>query len=184
MMVAMEQLFSRDEAWRRLRPLLAQFTTRGLHSEDCRILQDLHIGGDDAGEFLDEVHETFGTRFDGLVFSDYFPNLDETGSERWLRKLGFRDDRKVLTIGHLLDVIGRGAWFEPPPQDAPLPTGNRLRRHAIRGLVAGLLPLAYVLAAMGAGEALGFSPTVSFLLIGLPVAAVLAAVVWRRLPAN
>ena len=164
--------------------MLAQFAVKGSFSEDCRVLQDLNIAGDDADEFLEAVHDAFGTRFDGFVFGDYFPNDDEIGGERWLRRLGFRDGRKVLTVGHLLDVIQHGIWFEPPVQDVFEPMGSPARRLAVRGLVVVVLPLAYVLVAVGAGEAFGLAPGVSFLLLGLPVAAVLAAVLWRRLPAN
>lgn len=179
----MELLLSRDEVWRRLEPVLARFTAK-LLSEDCRILQDLGISGDDADEMLSEVRKAFGTRFDGFVFHDYFPSDDEAGGERWLRRLGFRDDRKALTVGHLLDVIRRGAWCEPPAPDDFVPSGSRLRRGMVRGLVVMVLPLAYVLVAVGAGETFGLAPDMSFLLLGLPVAAVLAMVLWRRLPAN
>ena len=51
-------------------------------------------------------------------------------------------------------------------------------------VVAVVLPLAYVLVAVGAGEAFGLASGVSLLLLGLPVAAVLATILWRRLPAN
>ena len=178
-------IISRDDAWRRLKPLLAQVSAHQWPiSEDCRILQDLNLGGDDAAEFLDAVHDTFGTRFEGFVFNAYFPNETETMGEMWFRRLGFCDDRKAMTVGHLLDVIQRGAWFEPPAQDVAMPTGNRLRRYVVRGLVVVILPLAYVLAVVGAGEAFGLAPGTSYLLLGPPVAAVLAAVLWRRLPTN
>jgi hypothetical protein len=179
----MEPLVSREEVWRRLKPLLARFSARPL-SEDCRLLQDLDIDGDDAGEFLETVQRTFGTRFDGFLFGAYFPDEDEAGSERWLRRLGFCDSCKALTVGHLLDVIQRGTWFEPPAQDVFVPAGGRARRAGVRGLVAVVLPLAYVLVAVGTGEAFGLAPGISVLLLGLPVAVVLAIVLWRRLPAN
>lgn len=179
----MERDIRREDIWRRLARLLARFTTTPL-SEDCRILQDLGIGGDDAGEFLDAVHQTFGTRFDGFVFSAYFPDDGEAAGEEWFRRLGFRDSRKTLTVGHLLDVIQRGVWFEPPAQDVFRPAGGPARRLAVRGVVALVLPLAYVLVAVGAGEAFGFAPATSLLLFGLPAAAVLAMLLWRRLPAN
>lgn len=171
---------------RALEPLLMKFGAKQPpFSDDCFLLQDLGIGGDDADEFLEAIHATFGTRFDGFAFATYFPDEHEAVGEHWFRRLGFKDTRKPFRLGHLVDVVQRGAWFEPPEQiEAALPSGGRIRRYAVRGAVAVGMPICYSLAAVGLGEAVGLSPGMSLLLFGLPAAAILAVILWRRLPAN
>jgi hypothetical protein len=77
------------------------------------IYQDMGLGGDDAGELLDEIHARFGTSFSSLNFPDYFPNESEVMWCHWAKKLGFRQNFKRLTVAHLVAVIERGEWFEP-----------------------------------------------------------------------
>ncbi|HKU64422.1 MAG TPA: DUF1493 family protein [Rhizomicrobium sp.] len=177
----------RDKIRREIEALLAQAACRKApFAEDTRILQDLNIGGDDADEFLEAIHEKFGTRFDGFEFTAYFPNEHEALGEYWVRRLGFQDTRKPVTMGHLTDVIQRGSWFEPPGQpSAFVPNGNLVRRYAVRGMVAIGMPICYSLAAVAVGAyGFGLSPGSSLLLFGFPAAAVLGVIMWRRLPAN
>lgn len=78
------------------------------------IYHDLGIGGDDAGELLDEMQDKFGVLFDGFDFQKYFPNEHEIF---WLHiaKLLGRTDKahKPVSIGHLKQVVLRGKWFDP-----------------------------------------------------------------------
>lgn len=165
--------------------LLSEFSCRRPISMDNRLVQDLGIGGDDADELLETIHEKFGTSFTDLEFRDYFPNDHEMLGERWFRLLGFQDNRKPLRVRHLLQVVQCGAWFEPPAEQRVLPAGNRTRRYLVRGVVALGMPVCWTLIAVAAGEfGFGLSPAASFALIGAPAAAVMAVVTWRRLPAN
>jgi hypothetical protein len=84
-------------------------------SESTLIYDDLGIAGEDAIELLEEIHSRFWTRYDGASFDEYFPNETDAFIEHLARVFfGWRDKkRKKLTVGHLLDVIQRGSWFEP-----------------------------------------------------------------------
>lgn len=75
------------------------------------IYDDLLISGDDASELIGRIHAEFGTSFKGLHFPDYFPN--ETESMMFRVYLLFGGKRKrPLTVGHLIEVVERGEWFE------------------------------------------------------------------------
>jgi len=120
----MEQVFSRDEIRTRLESFLRRIGgKKKVISEKTLVLQDLGIGGDDAGELLDEIHASFGTRFDGFEFDLYFPNETEALGEHYARLLGFKSRRKPLPVGHLVSVIEHGQWFEP---EADIPAMRRL----------------------------------------------------------
>lgn len=82
-------------------------------SDSTRIYHDLFISGDDADELLEKIHAKFGTEFEELDFSAYFP--EETDSFIWhfAMRLGVKCKKKEMTIGHLLDVIRKKAWFDP-----------------------------------------------------------------------
>lgn len=82
-------------------------------SDSTRIYHDLFISGDDADELLEKIHERFGTKFEKLDFSEYFP--DETESFVWhlARLIGIKCKKKEMTVGHLLEVIQRKEWFDP-----------------------------------------------------------------------
>ncbi|HWF65289.1 MAG TPA: DUF1493 family protein [Rhizomicrobium sp.] len=111
---------SNDEIFGALRAMIEPFIRKSLVvSRAAAIYHDLGIGGDDAGELLDAIHDRLGTDFRDLHFDRYFPNEGEVFSEHILKLLGFRKKAKWrrLTVGHLIDVIQKGAWFEPP---APL----------------------------------------------------------------
>ena len=79
------------------------------------LYQDLGIGGDDAFELLEEIAARFGTSFKGLDWPVYFPNESEAMWRHWAKKLGFRQNFKRITVGHLVAVVERGEWFEPSP---------------------------------------------------------------------
>lgn len=82
-------------------------------TDDILVYHDLNITGDDADELMQEIEKKFGTRFDGFIFQDYFP--DEFGSwPLWiLRLFGRQPKQKKLSVGHLVAVIDRGHWFPP-----------------------------------------------------------------------
>jgi hypothetical protein len=65
---------------------------------------------------LDAIRNRFGTDFHEMRFERYFPNEGEVSSEHILKFLGFRKKAKWqrLTVGHLVDVIQKGKWFDPP----------------------------------------------------------------------
>lgn len=78
------------------------------------IYHDLGIGGDDAGELLDDIHEKFKTSFEGLSFHQYFPNELDAFLLHIARLFGHKGKRyKPLSMGHLKDVIRKGKWFDP-----------------------------------------------------------------------
>jgi hypothetical protein len=63
-----------------------------------RLFHDLSIAGDDAGEFVDEVVETFGTSFEGFPFDQYFPDESEALLAHMSRRLGTGRVWKPLTV--------------------------------------------------------------------------------------
>ena len=108
---------SDDEIFDILRAMIAPFKgKKAALSRSTAIYHDLWLGGDDAGELLEAIHHRFGTNFHEMHFDQYFPNEGEVFSEHILKLLGFRKKARWrrLTIGHLIDVIQKGAWFEPP----------------------------------------------------------------------
>lgn len=78
-----------------------------------RLHHDLRIDGDDAAELLERVAARYGTNFDEMVFSKFFPDDSEALSYRLTSRLGWNSDKKALTIGHLTRVIERGRLFDP-----------------------------------------------------------------------
>ena len=83
------------------------------------IYHDLGIGGDDAGEFLDEIAGKFGTSFQTMSFDAYFPNEVDAFYYHIARAFGFRDTKRVpVSLDHLFAVIDRGEWFSPQIQKA------------------------------------------------------------------
>ncbi len=91
-------------------------------SADAAIYHDLWLAGDDAGELLDDIHDRFGTDFRGMWFPTYFPSEGwESFSEHWLKLLGFRKKAywRRLTVGHLVAVVQKGTWFDPPTPIRP-----------------------------------------------------------------
>ena len=112
----MVQSPSRDEAMKELEVLLSRIIAGKVSvSEQTSINHDLHIGGDDAADLIEGVHAKFGTRFDGFKYETFFPNETEVFGEHVARLFGFKNKkRKQLSVGHLVDVIQKGAWIDPP----------------------------------------------------------------------
>lgn len=112
---------SRDEILKELEPLLSRLADRAVSaSEGTSIYGDLSIGGDDAAELIEGIHARFGTRFDGFKYEVFFPNETEALGAHFARLLGFKNKKgKPLLVGHLVDVIQKGAWFEPPDSSPP-----------------------------------------------------------------
>jgi len=81
------------------------------------LYHELHLYGDDAGELLEAVHERYATSFDGFEFNSYFPNETEALA-RIVKWLGFKDRTMgSFTAKHLVEVVGRGRWFDPTNLD-------------------------------------------------------------------
>ncbi len=78
-----------------------------------RLHHDLRIDGDDAFELLQKIAARYGTKFDAMAFADFFPDETEALSYRLTSLLGWKSDKRSFTIGHLIDVIERGQWFDP-----------------------------------------------------------------------
>ena len=93
--------------------MLAKFIGRKKVSNNSALLQDLGIAGDDAWELLKEINLQFGTDFSKMPFSAYFPDETEALGVHWAKLIGRRNPRKPLTVGHLVNVIDRGVWFDP-----------------------------------------------------------------------
>src|SRR5262245_48675262 len=105
----MSQSYSRDEILTVLEPMLREYCGKSaVITEATPLYEDgLWIGGDDAGESLDEVRTRFGTRFQGFDFANFFPGENEDLGIRFVRLLErvfrFRTGRrKPLTVGHLV----------------------------------------------------------------------------------
>src|SRR5579883_3485180 len=122
---------SRDQVLAVVKQMLQAYVWTTPISEDARLLHDLNMGSDDADEFLGKIEKTFGTRFDSFDHGAYFPNEELGSGEGWLRRMGFESSHKPLRVGHLVDVIMRGAWFDPPDQPAPFVKGSPLRRTVV-----------------------------------------------------
>lgn len=112
----MVEMLSREEILKELAPVLLKIGGKKMPvSEATLIFHDLTIGGDDAAELIEEVHARYGTRFEGFKYETYFPNEVEDFWEYVGSLFGFkRTERKHFWVGHLIDVIQKGAWFEPP----------------------------------------------------------------------
>jgi hypothetical protein len=83
-------------------------------SPDTLLWQDLHLGGDDVVELLERIHQKFGTSFEGLVYSRFFPEEHEAIGASWAARLGLGSKREHVRVQHLVDVVARGQWFDPP----------------------------------------------------------------------
>lgn len=106
------------ETWQRLDALLRKITgIRRPILDSTRLFHDLSLSGEDAVEFLNYVHQTFGTRFEGFEFDVYFPDeLDGFLMHIAKHLFGYKARRyKDFRFGHLVQVVEAGAWFEPAP---------------------------------------------------------------------
>ena len=74
---------------------------------------DLQVHGDDAFFLLKRFSEKFKVDLTNLNLDKYFVGV--ITFKYWYYKL-FKPEKFVkppLTIGHLIDVVRRGMWFEP-----------------------------------------------------------------------
>jgi len=93
--------------------------TKKTISTTVRIYHDLHIAGDDAFELLEEISMSYGTSFQGFLFSCYFPDETEAVWYYLKSRLGLQDrTRRSFTLGHLIAVVAEGVWFDPIPEHA------------------------------------------------------------------
>ena len=105
-----------NEQFRELVDMLAEQSgsPRGSISTKTRIYEDLRIQGADWNDVLEEINKRWNVSWTEFEVKDYIrdePNLfyPPNEFERWIsgKKM------KVLTVGHLAEVIEKGAWFEP-----------------------------------------------------------------------
>jgi acyl carrier protein len=90
----------------------------------AKIEDDLGTTGDDAVELMEKFAERFQVDMTGFDFSVHFG--PEGGGclvllllfPFWLGKQSDEDYRNFqpVTVGHLVQVAQRGAWFDPPPR--------------------------------------------------------------------
>ena len=76
-----------------------------------RLEDDLGMTGDDAAEFLEAFAREFRIDLAELEFLKHFG--PEAG---WHTLPGY--GLYPVTVGHLVEVAGRGRWFLPPRSDA------------------------------------------------------------------
>jgi acyl carrier protein len=90
----------------------------------AEIYHDLRVHGMDLVELIVFINKKYGTIFDGFDPSQYGP--PETGPFlRWiLERMGWRKTYKSLTVGHLIEVVQCGAWFDPT---TACPSGGRVQ---------------------------------------------------------
>lgn len=94
--------------------ILRQFCGKGVKlGLATRLHHDLRIDGDDAFELLQEIAAQYGTNFDEMVFTDFFPDETEAISYSLTSLIGWKSDKKEFTLGHLIHVIEQGRWFAP-----------------------------------------------------------------------
>jgi hypothetical protein len=85
----------------------------------ARLFHDLGIGGDDASDLLESVAKHFGTSFADMDFGAFFSNEGESSIYYWFMRIGlFRSQIRSMTVAHLVAVVSRGSWFEPPTKPA------------------------------------------------------------------
>lgn len=78
-----------------------------------RLNGDLKISGDDVELIFCEFSKKFNIDFSSMDINKYF--LPEMLFEYWYYKW-FRPEkliRQPLTVGHMIEVVKRGYWFEP-----------------------------------------------------------------------
>lgn len=102
-----------ESAREALLTILEEYVWKSHIDDQSKIYQDLRIAGDDAWELLERIRHDFGVDFTGMNFANYFPSEGEVQIERLERLFRFAPKRKPLTVGHLLQVIEVGRWWEP-----------------------------------------------------------------------
>ena len=96
-----------------LQKIILKVSARRVVERRDRLLHDLGIAGDDALELLETIHDRFGTSFAEMPFVDFLPYETDALWCHWVMRLGFKSDKRELTIDHLAKVIDRCVWFEP-----------------------------------------------------------------------
>jgi hypothetical protein len=95
-----------------IRALLVELTGYGKPIESTTSVNlDVKIDGDDAYEFLEIIHKRFKTRFETLDWHMYFHDEPACGPFSQLKIFGYKENRRSLTFGKLLEAVQRGEWF-------------------------------------------------------------------------
>jgi hypothetical protein len=81
-------------------------------SDTTRLYHDLRISGADAVELIANIHDRFGTKFEGFVLEDFFPNEIDGFIYNFARIFGIYGKYRAITFCHLVAVVERGSWFE------------------------------------------------------------------------
>jgi hypothetical protein len=111
----MTEARSREDIRADFAVILDRYIWRKAVTDNIRLYHDLWLSGDDAFELLEDVQKKFGTSFRAMDFNIYFPYEGENYGAWLLSRLGFPPTKfRAVTVGHMLDVIARGAWFDPP----------------------------------------------------------------------
>jgi hypothetical protein len=77
---------------------------------DAEVYEDLGVYGMDLWEIIDYLNRRHGVKFDDFRMHDYVP---PEVPFLWIwKRLGRYNRFKSLTVGHLIEVARRGAWFE------------------------------------------------------------------------
>ena len=96
-----------------LRRMLSRYVGRSRIGPQTSVNRLLGLNGDDAAEFLEEIHRRFGTSFSGFDFDAYFSDEAEAFGEHVLGLVGLDRRKAPLTFEHLVRVVEAGQWFEP-----------------------------------------------------------------------
>ena len=119
-----EEYLSLEKQWREsgdvhkqteqlLREIVTKVTGISEVGDETCLYHDLLIAGDDAANLLDIIHSQFGTRFDNLEFSAYFPDETEAFPLRVAKLFGYKSPHKKIPFRHLVKVVEEGQWFDP-----------------------------------------------------------------------
>ncbi len=109
---------NKDEIEARILELFAEQGWEKIALSD-RIEQDLGVRGDDLWPIILALHDEFGVNFKPLNYDRFFHGEYYRFRDLlWLllRKVSGREtsDREECTVGHLVDVVRTGCWFDPP----------------------------------------------------------------------
>jgi len=82
-------------------------------TKNTRIYHDLGITGDDMYELLENIQNKFGTSFEKFDFIEYCPNDLDAFIDYIIFKIGLGGKWTPFTVGHLIQVVKSGSWFDP-----------------------------------------------------------------------
>ena len=86
-----------------------------LLNDEMSINHELPIDGDDASDFLNDIHARFETKFKNFRFQKFFHEETSVLYYHWAKKLfGYKYKTVSFTYRHLKNVIRVGEWFDPP----------------------------------------------------------------------